>query len=301
MAQSEVSPQVLTTIRECHAPPDVVLLLMKVTCVIIGEEAPKDWKGAKACLSQVNLRSKIINSSPEHLIEYNGVLLTKYMRRINLLEFPKVPAIAKLVRWMVQFDKVAQLIRKRNKPSATSSVASSRDPSPVRRGGSESKMVIDELRTEAAAVVSTQSQQHHTLVRQHQNFLSEQKLADAESELALRDHRISVLSMENKRLSDAKDAAERKLATVLREKEQLTEQMKMMGVEMDSLQRLASGGNNGNTDLWLTLGNSLRNAGQPSLAVEVTCVSCLNDDIIKPNPISFVAGRGGIVFGQIRG
>ena len=115
LAQNDVTQSVLSTVKETNFSPELVILVTKIICIIVGEEVPKDLKSAKAKLGIQGLRSRMVSKKTCDVSDPDAVMLAKYIRQLSMLDMPRTPAVMKLVRWISLYVRVVQMLRRTTK------------------------------------------------------------------------------------------------------------------------------------------------------------------------------------------
>jgi hypothetical protein len=115
LAQNDVTQSVISTVKESNFSPELVIVVTKIVCTIVGEEVPKDLKSAKAKLGIQGLRSRMISKRTCDVSDPDAIMLAKYIRQLSVLDMPRTPAVMKLVRWISLYVRVVQMLRRTTK------------------------------------------------------------------------------------------------------------------------------------------------------------------------------------------
>lgn len=115
LAQNDVTQSVIATVKESNFSPELVIVVTKIVCTIVGEEVPKDLKSAKAKLGIPGLRSRMIEKKTSDVSDPDAIMLAKYIRQLSMLDMPRTPAVMKLVRWISLYVRVVQMLRRTTK------------------------------------------------------------------------------------------------------------------------------------------------------------------------------------------
>ena len=115
LAQNDVTQSVLSTVKESNFSPELVILVTKIICIIVGEEVPKDLKSAKSKLGIQGLRSRMVSKKTCDVSDPDAIMLAKYIRQLSMLDMPRTPAVMKLVRWISLYVRVVQMLRRTTK------------------------------------------------------------------------------------------------------------------------------------------------------------------------------------------
>lgn len=115
LAQNDVTQSVISTVKESNFSPELVIVVTKIVCTIVGEEVPKDLKSAKMKLGIQGLRSRMISKKTCDVSDPDAIMLAKYIRQLSILDMPRTPAVMKLVRWISLYVRVVQMLRRTTK------------------------------------------------------------------------------------------------------------------------------------------------------------------------------------------
>lgn len=115
LAQNDVTQSVIATVKESNFSPELVIVVTKIVCTIVGEEVPKDLKSAKAKLGIPGLRSRLVSKKTVDVSDPDAIMLAKYIRQLSMLDMPRTPAVMKLVRWISLYVRVVQMLRRTTK------------------------------------------------------------------------------------------------------------------------------------------------------------------------------------------
>jgi hypothetical protein len=115
LAQNDVTQSVILTVKESNFSPELVIVVTKIVCTIVGEEVPKDLKSAKAKLGIQGLRIRMIEKKTSDISDPDAIMLAKYIRQLSMLDMPRTPAVMKLVRWISLYVRVVQMLRRTTK------------------------------------------------------------------------------------------------------------------------------------------------------------------------------------------
>lgn len=115
LAQNDVTQSVIATVKESNFSPELVIVVTKIVCTIVGEEVPKDLKSAKAKLGIPGLRSRLVSKKTVEVSDPDAIMLAKYIRQLSMLDMPRTPAVMKLVRWISLYVRVVQMLRRTTK------------------------------------------------------------------------------------------------------------------------------------------------------------------------------------------
>jgi hypothetical protein len=112
LAQNDITQSVIATVKESNFSPELVIVVTKIVCTIVGEEVPKDLKSAKVKLGIQGLRARMVSKKTCDVSDPDAVMLAKYIRQLSMLDLPRTPAVMKLVRWISLYVRVVQMLRR---------------------------------------------------------------------------------------------------------------------------------------------------------------------------------------------
>lgn len=115
LAQNDVTQSVISTVKESNFSPELVIVVTKIVCTIVGEEVPKDLKSAKMKLGIQGLRARMVSKKTCDVSDPDAIMLAKYIRQLSMLDMPRTPAVMKLVRWISLYVRVVQMLRRTTK------------------------------------------------------------------------------------------------------------------------------------------------------------------------------------------